>query len=186
MNIDQIMIELRDRYDEGSKYDIQDVQDFLAKHSDRDAEIIYKCVVANHIYKGFPKLPNVKRYLKNDNIDLRTESGSAFFCQICDICHTKFDINMSACPRCRKRTPIKIKASDTPISGVRVGHDDCGYCENYFTSSKGTVCESWGCEEKAGETQYCNGCTCIECCKKEYIRRHDYKKYRMEYMGFKS
>ena len=181
----EYIAELNDRFKDGSDYDIKDVTDFMRSQPDHDGEIIFKCIIANHSYKGFPKLPTVKKYLKADGIDLRSRSDSeVYHCQVCDICKTKFASNMSACPTCKKRTTIKMKMSDKPISHVKIGHDDCGYCEIYFRSSKGSICESWGKEEKPEGNQYCNGCTCVDCCKKEYLKNHNYGEYRREVLGF--
>ena len=176
---------LQDRFPNGSDQDINDVTDLLYNLSDTDAELCYKCIVNNHEYNTFPKIPKIRKYMREDlGVDLtkKTKGSESFSCQVCDICHTKFCIEMSACPRCRKVTPVKIKKSDSPIHCVSVGHQPCGNCDKFFSASKAPICEHWGNYETAGDN-FCTGCTCVDCCKKEYMRRTDYPRYRKEVLG---
>lgn len=184
MTREQIIIELQERYESKNKYDLNDIIEFINSHSHTDAEIIFNCIKANHPYQAIPKLAKVKQDLRDDGIQLTRNVKDSFYCQVCEVCNTRFDTNMSACPTCRKRTPVKIIKSDKPIQHIKQGHDDCGYCNIYFRSQKGSICQSWGKEEHPESNSYCNGCSCVNCCKKEYLKNTDYPRYRREVLGF--
>ena len=183
--IAEYIADLNKRYPKGNECFITDLQDYMNTLDFTQIDITYHVVKNKHRYNTFPNMPTVFKYLAEDGHNFkRNQGGDTYACNLCQVCHTKFSLDISACPTCRKRTPVKILVKDRPIDRVKQGHDDCGYCDIYFRSSKGAVCLSWGQEKEAGDIPQCQGCTCIQCCKNEYLKNTDYGRYRREVLGY--
>ena len=158
---------LTDRFPNGSAQDIKDVTDLFYRLSDMDLERTYKCIINNHEYNTFPKIPKIRKYLREDiGEDLTAEKNqeSAYYYAVCQECKSVYELEIGWCPVCKKNTHTKIIKSYTPMKVLR-GHNGCAACPKWSEMNMGACCDDYG-VGRYGEC--CRDCPCYDCCREMY------------------
>lgn len=182
MTADKAILELNERFKGGSPFDIKDVRDFLGKLDLQDIETVYQCIVRNHEYNTFPKLPKIRKYIAADNVPINeTKEIKEQFCYfVCQVCKTTFESEMGFCPNCHKNTEIKVKLSPVKIESASHGRRGCYKCNVYDSKAECSTCNDYG-RGRYGEG--CRECNGLKCCREEYLYRSNYSEYKRKILG---
>jgi hypothetical protein len=183
MTVAQIMSELSERFPDGSHFDISDVQGFFSSLKGQDPDTVYHCIIRNHEYNSFPKLPKIRKYIEKDKIVVtryeQTEKKYTYY--VCDVCKTTFDHVIGFCPNCKKDTKVKCFISEK-LNTAFHGHDDCGGCKTYSNRIISSSCKEYATGLKS---EVCDDCQCKTCCDNKYLVQNNKPEY-LERAGLKT
>ena len=182
MTADTAIENLNKRFQGGSVFDVNDARDFFKKLDIQDVETVYQCIVRNHEYNTFPKMPKIRKYIAADNVKINEtiEKKEQYCYFVCQICKTTFDAEMGFCPNCHKNTEIKVKLSPDKIESASHGRRGCYKCKEYNSKVICSTCNDYG---KGRYGEVCRDCQGLKCCKDEYLYRTDYPAYKRKILG---
>jgi hypothetical protein len=169
MRTDEIIAELTERYPGGSHFDVKDVTDFFMKLKGQDTDTVYHCIIRNHDYSTFPKLPKIRKYIEKDNVKIGYSENDTekYYYYICDVCKTHYSIDLGNCPVCKKHTDAKVFITDVKNDNAMTGRNGCSGCKEYSTRAMCPTCQDWG---KGIYSEACSVCQGLDCCKDFYDR----------------
>ena len=178
MTAEEFVEELKKkRPDMGAKKNDQNLQDIVDRAKVLTPQTRGEILVAFVNYYKLARTPvwaDLLDCAEKGKVAIHKDTGERAYFK-CQTCKTVFPLWSAGCPRCRKRTEIKVLFTKHRPETLVMCHEDCWQCKHFGRQAIGVSCREFA---KGVSVEGCAECICRRCCQETYILRTDKLRYR--------